>query len=42
MTFSPGHGIDFYAVGLIIMGIGSTVSAINPDRHRAQHAFTGR
>ena len=29
VTFSPGHGIDFYAVGLIIMGIGSTVSAIN-------------
>ena len=29
ITFSPGHGIDFYAVGLIIMGIGSTVSAIN-------------
>jgi len=29
VSFSPGHGIDFYAVGLIIMGIGSTVSAIN-------------
>ena len=29
VTFSPGHGIDFYAVGLIIMGIGSTISAIN-------------
>ncbi len=29
VTFSPGHGVDFYAVGLIIMGIGSTVSAIN-------------
>ncbi len=29
VAFSPGHGIDFYAVGLIIMGIGSTVSAIN-------------
>ncbi len=29
VVFSPGHGIDFYAVGLLIMGIGSTVSAIN-------------
>ncbi len=29
VVFSPSHGIDFYAVGLIIMGIGSTVSAIN-------------
>src|SRR5690606_14898200 len=29
VVFSPGHGMDFYAVGLIIMGIGSTVSAIN-------------
>jgi cytochrome c oxidase subunit I len=29
VAFSPGHGIDFYAVGLIIMGIGSTVSAVN-------------
>jgi len=29
VTFNPGHGIDFYAVGLIIMGIGSTISAIN-------------
>jgi cytochrome c oxidase subunit I len=29
VTFTPGHGIDFYAVGLIIMGIGSTVSAVN-------------
>ncbi len=29
VVFSPGHGIDFYAVGLIIMGIGSTVSAVN-------------
>ena len=29
VAFSPGHGIDFYAVGLLIMGIGSTVSAIN-------------
>ena len=29
VTFSPGHGIDFYAIGLLIMGIGSTVSAVN-------------
>ena len=29
VTFSPSHGIDFYAVGLLIMGIGSTVSAVN-------------
>ena len=29
VVFSPGHGIDFYAVGLLITGIGSTVSAIN-------------
>jgi cytochrome c oxidase subunit 1 len=29
VTFSPGHGIDFYAVGLIITGIASTVSAVN-------------
>ena len=29
VVFSPSHGIDFYAVGLLIMGIGSTVSAIN-------------
>jgi len=29
VVFSPSHGIDFYAVGLLIMGIASTVSAIN-------------
>lgn len=29
VVFSPGHGIDFYAIGLLIMGIGSTVSAVN-------------
>ncbi|MFM7062983.1 MAG: cytochrome c oxidase subunit I [Actinomycetes bacterium] len=29
VVFSPCHGIDFYAVGLLIMGIGSTVSAVN-------------
>ncbi len=27
--FSPGHGIDFYAVGLLITGIASTASAVN-------------
>jgi cytochrome c oxidase subunit 1 len=29
VAFSPGHGIDFYAVGLLIMGVGSTISAVN-------------
>ncbi len=29
VLFSPGHGIDFYAVGLQIVGISSLVSAIN-------------
>jgi len=29
VTFSPGHGIDFYALGLLITGIASTVGAIN-------------
>ena len=29
VVFSPSHGIDFYAVGLLIMGIASTVSAVN-------------
>jgi cytochrome c oxidase subunit 1 len=29
VTFSPSHGMDFYAVGLLIMGIGSTISAVN-------------
>ncbi|MEI2638630.1 MAG: cytochrome c oxidase subunit 4 [Microthrixaceae bacterium] len=29
VTFTPGYGIDFYAIGLLIMGIASTVSAIN-------------
>ncbi|GAC1409428.1 MAG: cytochrome c oxidase subunit I [Actinomycetota bacterium] len=27
--FSPTHGMDFYALGLIITGISSTVSAVN-------------
>jgi cytochrome c oxidase subunit 1 len=27
--FSPSHGMDFYALGLIITGIGSTIGAIN-------------
>jgi cytochrome c oxidase subunit 1 len=29
ITFSPGHHIDFWVIGLLIMGIGSTVSAAN-------------
>jgi len=29
VTFSPGHGMDFYALGLLITGIASLVSAIN-------------
>jgi cytochrome c oxidase subunit 1 len=29
VTFSPSHGIDFYALGLQITGIASLVSAIN-------------
>jgi cytochrome c oxidase subunit 1 len=29
VVFSPSHGIDFYAYGLMITGIASTVSAIN-------------
>jgi cytochrome c oxidase subunit I len=29
VTFSPSHGMDFYAVGLLITGIGSTVGAVN-------------
>ncbi len=28
-TFSPGRGIDFWILGLLILGIGSTVSALN-------------
>ena len=28
-AFSPGHGIDFYALGLIFVGVSSTASAIN-------------
>jgi cytochrome c oxidase subunit I len=28
-TFSPGHGIDFWILGLQMLGIGSTVSAVN-------------
>ncbi|MHB8512894.1 MAG: cytochrome c oxidase subunit I [Actinomycetota bacterium] len=28
-AFSPTHGMDFYAIGLIIVGISSTVSAVN-------------
>ncbi|HEX5367612.1 MAG TPA: cytochrome c oxidase subunit I [Acidimicrobiales bacterium] len=29
VTFSPGHGMDFYAIGLQITGIASLVGAIN-------------
>ncbi len=29
VTFSPSHGVDFYAVGLQIVGIASLVSAVN-------------
>ncbi|HSH62294.1 MAG TPA: cytochrome c oxidase subunit I [Acidimicrobiales bacterium] len=29
ITFSPGHGIDFWIFGLQILGIASTVSAVN-------------
>ncbi len=29
VAFSPGHGMDFYAVGLLIMGVASTISAVN-------------
>ncbi|MDG2907652.1 MAG: cytochrome c oxidase subunit I [Acidimicrobiales bacterium] len=29
VTFSPGHGMDFYAIGLQIAGIASLVSAMN-------------
>ena len=29
VTFSPTHGIDFFAIGLLIAGIASMVSAVN-------------
>ena len=29
VTYSPGHGIDFFTVGLIILGVASLVSSIN-------------
>ncbi|MCH1434090.1 MAG: cytochrome c oxidase subunit I, partial [Acidimicrobiales bacterium] len=29
ITFSPGNGVDFYAIGLLITGIASLVSAVN-------------
>ncbi len=29
VIFSPSHGVDFYAIGLIILGIASLVSAVN-------------
>ena len=36
----PRH-VDFYVLGLQILGIASLVSADQPDRHRAQHAGAG-
>ncbi len=29
VTFSPGHGLDFFTIGLVITGIASLVSAVN-------------
>ncbi len=29
VTFSPSHGVDFYAIGLLIAGIASLVSSVN-------------
>ncbi|HEX2850709.1 MAG TPA: cytochrome c oxidase subunit I [Acidimicrobiales bacterium] len=29
IAFSPGHGLDYYVMGLIITGIASTVGAVN-------------
>jgi len=29
VTFSPSHGVDFYAIGLMILGIASLVSSVN-------------
>jgi cytochrome c oxidase subunit 1 len=29
ITYSPGHNIDFWVFGLLILGIGSTASAVN-------------
>ena len=29
ITFSPTNGVDFYAIGLLITGIASLVSAVN-------------
>jgi len=29
VVFSPSHGVDFYAIGLLILGIASLVSAVN-------------
>ena len=29
VAYSPGHGIDFYAIGLQILGLASLISAIN-------------
>ncbi len=35
------HGMDFYALGLLITGIASTDRRHQPDRHGAQHAGAG-
>ena len=38
VPFSPGHGIDFYALGLQITGIASLIGAINLIVTMPQHA----
>jgi cytochrome c oxidase subunit 1 len=40
VTFSPGHGMDFYALGLQITGIASLMGAINLIT-TCQHAHQG-
>ncbi len=32
LAYSPGHGVDFWAIGLQIAGIASLLGAIKPDR----------
>ena len=39
--FLPGHGPDFWTIGLIMLGIGSVTSARQLHRHRHQHARAG-
>ena len=29
LDYSPGHGVDFFAIGLLIAGVASTISAVN-------------